>query len=113
MTVGELRKKLEGIDPQTKVVVQWEIDCELTYFDVSDVSLRRGAPSRVNEIVGFTVGGYGSAAWLFIDVAEARLPFYAVQVLDTVDSRCVALSFNVSSRRRFLRVSGFSTGCSL
>jgi hypothetical protein len=28
MTVGELRKKLEGIDPETKVVVQWEIDVE-------------------------------------------------------------------------------------
>jgi hypothetical protein len=71
MTVGELRKKLEGIAPQTKVVVQWEIDREFTYFDVSDVSLRKGAPSRVNGIVGFTVGGDGSAAWLFIDVTEA------------------------------------------
>jgi hypothetical protein len=26
MTVGELREKLDGIDPQTKVVVQWQID---------------------------------------------------------------------------------------
>jgi hypothetical protein len=39
MTVGELRKKLEGIDPQIKVVVEWEIDSEATYFDALDASL--------------------------------------------------------------------------
>jgi hypothetical protein len=71
MTVGELRRKLEDIDPQHKVVVQWEIDREFTYFDVSDVSLRKGTPSRFEGIAGFTFGGDGSPAWLFIDVAEA------------------------------------------
>ena len=71
MTVGELRKKLEGIDPQTKVVVKWEIDSERTYFEASDVSLRKGTPSRVEGIAGFTLGGDGSPPWLFIDVAEA------------------------------------------
>jgi hypothetical protein len=71
MTVGELRKKLEGIDPQTTMVVQWGIDCESTYFDVSEVSLRNGTPSRVEGIAGFTFGGDGSPVWLFIDVEEA------------------------------------------
>jgi hypothetical protein len=33
MTVGELRKKLERIDPQTNVVVQWEVDMKPTYLD--------------------------------------------------------------------------------
>jgi hypothetical protein len=71
MTVGELRKKLEGIDPQIKVVVEWEIDSEATYFDALDASLRKGTPSRVDGIAGFTFGGDGSRRWLFIDVAEA------------------------------------------
>jgi hypothetical protein len=71
MTVGELRKKLEGIDPQTKVVVKWEIDSEATYFDASEASLRKGTPSRVEGIAEFTFGGDGSPHWLFIDVAEA------------------------------------------
>jgi hypothetical protein len=71
MTVGELRKKLERIDRQIKVVVQWEIDSESTYFDVSDVSLRKGTPSRVEGIAGFTFGGDRSPAWLFLDLEEA------------------------------------------
>jgi hypothetical protein len=71
MTVGELRKKLEGIDPETKVVVQWEVDREPTYFDVWGVSFRKGTPSRVDGIAGFTFGGDGSPAWLLLDVEEA------------------------------------------
>jgi hypothetical protein len=70
MTVGELRKKLEGIDPETKVVVQWEIDRETTYFDVANVSLRKGTLSRFEGIAEFKFGGDGSP-WLFIEVAEA------------------------------------------
>jgi hypothetical protein len=70
MTVGKLRKKLEGIDPETKVVVQWEIDSESTYFDVANVSFRKGTLSRFEGIAGFTFGGDGSP-WLFIEVAEA------------------------------------------
>jgi len=71
MTVGELRKKLEGIDPQIKVVVHWEIDDASTYFDLSDVSLRNATPSRVQGVAGFTFDRDGSPAWLFIDVEEA------------------------------------------
>jgi hypothetical protein len=70
MTVGDLRKKLEGIDLETKVVVQWEIDIESTYFDVANVSLRKGTLSRFEGIAGFKFGGDGSP-WLFIEVAEA------------------------------------------
>jgi hypothetical protein len=61
MTVGELRKKLEGIDPETKVVVQWEIDVEPTYFDVANISLRKGTLSRFEGIAGFKFGGDGSS----------------------------------------------------
>jgi hypothetical protein len=71
MTVGELRKKLEGIDPQTNVVVHWEIDSEHTYFNVSDMLLRKGSPSIFEGIVGFTFAGKGAPAWLFINVEEA------------------------------------------
>jgi hypothetical protein len=71
MTVGELRMKLEGIDPQIKVVVKWEIDSEFTYFDALDASLRKGSPSRVEGIAGYTFGGDGSLPRLFIEVAEA------------------------------------------
>ena len=71
MTVGELRKKLEGIAPQTKVVVKWEIDSQPTYFHALDASLRKGTPSRVEGIAEFTFDGDGSPPWLFIDVAEA------------------------------------------
>jgi hypothetical protein len=71
MTVGELREKLGGIDPQTKVVVQWEVGREPTYFDVAGVSLRKGTPSRIDGIAEFAFGREGSPAWLFIEVAEA------------------------------------------
>jgi hypothetical protein len=53
------------------VVVQWEIDREATYFDVANVSLRKGTPSRSEGIAGFAFGEDGSPAWLFIEVAEA------------------------------------------
>ena len=70
MTVGELCKKLEGIDPQTNVVVQWKIDCEPTYFDVPDVSLPNVTRFRFEGIAGSTIGR-DESAWLFIDIAEA------------------------------------------
>ena len=71
MTVEELRQKLKGIDPQLKVVIQWKVEAEPTYFDVSDASLRKGTLSRFEGIAGFRFGGDGSPTWLFIDVAEA------------------------------------------
>jgi hypothetical protein len=71
MTFGELCKKFEEVDPQTKVVVRREVDSEPTYFAVSDVSLREATPSRVDGIAEFTFGRDGSPAWLFIEVEEA------------------------------------------
>jgi hypothetical protein len=59
MTVGELREKLDGIDPPTKVVVQGQIDREPTYFNVWGVSMRKGTPSRIDGIAGFAFGGEG------------------------------------------------------
>ena len=71
MTVEELRQKLEGIDPRTEVVAQWRVDNEPTYFDVWDASLQKATLSRLEGIVGFTFGGDGSPAWLFLHVGEA------------------------------------------
>ena len=54
--MGELHKKLERIDLQTKLVVHSEIDNEPTYFDVCVVSLQKGTPPRFDGIVGFAGG---------------------------------------------------------
>jgi hypothetical protein len=73
MTVGEWCKKLEDIDPQTKVVVRWEVDSEPTYFAVSGLSLREATPSRVDGVAEFTFGRDGSTAWLFIEERKLDL----------------------------------------
>jgi hypothetical protein len=69
MTVEELRKKLEGIDPKMPVVIVRETEGDSEWYEVSDVSSQRGTPSRDDSgRVGFTYGP-GPETWLFI-VAE-------------------------------------------
>ena len=71
MTVGELRKKLEDIDPKMPVIVVRETEGDSQWYEVSDVSPQRGVPSRDEGRVGFTYGpGPGTETWLFISIEE-------------------------------------------
>ena len=69
MTVGELRKKLEGIDPKLLVIVVREKDGDSEWYEVADASPQSGLSSRDDSgRVAFTYGP-GPETWLFI-VAE-------------------------------------------
>jgi hypothetical protein len=73
MTVAELRKKLEGMDDKTWVVILRETDTEMSLYEVGDVALHRGTPRR-HEATGkalFTTSMDGPATWLFIEALEA------------------------------------------
>jgi hypothetical protein len=75
MTVGELRKRLQGMDPKTHVVVYRE-DREtdpMELFEVIDASLSTGSPTRVDPSgrTGFAFERNGSATWLFISIVKS------------------------------------------
>lgn len=73
MTVAELQKKLDGIDPKTHIVVSHETDDSMTFFEVTEASLSKGNPRRHEDTnrAGFTFDKNGSANWLFIQIEEA------------------------------------------
>jgi hypothetical protein len=58
--LGELHKKLERIDLQTKLVVHSEIDNEPTHFDVCVVSLQKGTSQDLTEKQGLRLAENGS-----------------------------------------------------
>lgn len=72
MTVEELRKKLERLEPKTEVVVYRETDDGTEFFGISDVSLHRGTPRRDEQThkAGFTFANDGPSVWLFISIDE-------------------------------------------
>jgi len=71
MTVAELRKKLEGIDPKTEIVIARETDLSLDLFDVGDVSIAVGTPRRdAKGKARFKFEKDGPAHWLFIYAEE-------------------------------------------
>ena len=71
ITVGDLRKKLEGLDPKMQVVVCRETD-ETSFFDIYDVSPHVGNPIRHESgKAGFKIDNNGDATWLFITIDEA------------------------------------------
>jgi hypothetical protein len=70
MTVGELREKLKSIDPTIPVVISLDAGNESGWYDISDISLHRGTPTRVDGAAGFTFDVKGAVTWLFIDVTE-------------------------------------------
>jgi hypothetical protein len=73
MTVAELQKKLEGLDPKTYIVVNREIDGEMNLLEITDASLATGSPRRHEGTrkAGFTFEKGGPATWLFISTEEA------------------------------------------
>jgi hypothetical protein len=74
VTVEELRKKLEAIcDPKARIVVYRETGGNLDLFEVSDLSLKTGNPSRDEDTskAVFEFDGNGEVTWLFISLEEA------------------------------------------
>jgi hypothetical protein len=63
MTVGELRAKLEGLDPKTQISVIRETDAGMEFFEVGDVAVHTGTPSRHQDTrkALFTFDGCGPA----------------------------------------------------
>jgi hypothetical protein len=73
MNVGELKRKMEGIDDDTYIVVSHESDKGTALFEVMDVAPAKGKPVR-NEFTrkaGFAFDQNGPAYWLFISTEEA------------------------------------------
>jgi len=73
MTVGELKKKLEGIDPKTSVALFRETRDGAEFFDITDVSLSTGTPVRNEHThkAGFRFESTGPATWVLISFEEA------------------------------------------
>jgi hypothetical protein len=74
MTVGELRKQLEGIDPKTNVALYRETDEGTEFFDVTDVSLSTGTTLRNEHTAykaGFRFESTGLEKWLLISFEAA------------------------------------------
>lgn len=73
MTVGELRKHLEGIDPKTNVALYRETHEGTEFFDVTHIGLSTGTPMRNEHTgkAGFRFESTGPATWLLISFEEA------------------------------------------
>jgi len=71
MTVAELVKKLNGLDPKTRIVISRETDTSLEFFEVGDISIGVGTPSREDDgKPRFKFEKDGPARWLFISAEE-------------------------------------------
>ena len=72
MTVGELRKRLEGVDPKTTVAIRRETHEGEEYFDIGDVSVSTGTPMRNEHThkAGFRFESTGPVTWLLISIEE-------------------------------------------
>jgi len=73
MTVGELKAKLENLDPKTQVCIIRESEDGLDIFEVGDVAVHKGTPKRYPDTrkALFSFDGIGPASWLFISTQEA------------------------------------------
>jgi hypothetical protein len=73
MTVGDLRKHLEGIDPKTNVALYRETHEGTEFFDITHVGLSTGTPMRNEHThkAGFRFESTGPASWLLISFEEA------------------------------------------
>jgi len=72
MNVEELRKKLDGVDPKTHVLIARQTNSDVNFCGVGDVSLATGTPSR-DERTGqprFKLDRNGPATWLLIDAED-------------------------------------------
>lgn len=72
MTVKELREKLSELDDKIRVVVYAEDQPGQRLFEIDDVSICTGTPSRLEDgKAAFKFGKDGPASWLFISVSAA------------------------------------------
>jgi hypothetical protein len=73
MTVGELRKKLEGINPKTNIAIYRETHEGTEFFDIGDATLSKGTPVRNEHThkAGFRFESNGPVTWLLISFEEA------------------------------------------
>ncbi|HEV2177073.1 MAG TPA: hypothetical protein VGW33_07700 [Terriglobia bacterium] len=72
MTVQELREKIANLDGSTPAVVCEEDEASLHFFEIDDVAIRRGKPSRLEDgKAAFAFDTDGPASWLFINVTPA------------------------------------------
>jgi hypothetical protein len=72
MTVKELRDKLAGLDAAMPVTVCWEDGDNQRFFEIDDVSPKKGTPKRLENGIGqlvFTVERSGPASWCFITIS--------------------------------------------
>jgi hypothetical protein len=66
-----LREAIEGLDPNTHVVIYRENERGTFFYDVAHASVSSGEPRRDEAgRVGFTFYEGGPARWLFISVEE-------------------------------------------
>lgn len=76
MTVAELQQKLSEIPSNTRVVVYWEkggfqLGADGVLFEIDEISLQKGTPSRDDEKAGFEFDPKGPASWAFMSVTPA------------------------------------------
>lgn len=75
MTVGDLLKTIEGLDPKMPVAAYFESDGnrETEFFDIAEASVGTGTPVRNERThkAGFRFEHNGPAKWLLIRVEEA------------------------------------------
>ena len=70
MTVRELRDKLSKFDDETRVVVYTEDKASVQWFEIDDVSIHAGTPSRSHEgKVRFAFDSEGETHWVLISVS--------------------------------------------
>jgi hypothetical protein len=70
MTVANLQDQLSKLPADARVVVYWETDNQ--FFEIDEVSLRKGTPKRIKGKAGFEFDSQsGIAAWVFVSVEAA------------------------------------------
>ena len=73
MTAGELRKRLEGVDPKINVVLYREYGVGTEFYEITDVSLIKGTPLRNEHThkAAYRFEDTGPATWSLISFEEA------------------------------------------
>lgn len=74
LTVAELRKTLDGLDPKIEVVAYTEDNDHGThFFEITEASVHAGTPRRDERTgkVGLTFTHDGPAKWLLLTFEEA------------------------------------------
>lgn len=72
MTVKQLREKLSDLGGETRVVVYAEDQPGRPLFEIDDVSIGKGTPTKLGDgKAAFKFGEDGPASWLFITVSAA------------------------------------------